>query len=166
MKIHTITEQEYQSVKAVAEKNKLKRVDRRLKVIILRYEGMTDEAIGQKLGYSRKYVSQLCAAFKAVGLEEYSRHKYGGNNQSISTREERDIIEGFEKQAIDGKVVTIRSIKAAFDARRGKVTGRGYIYEVLKRHKWRKVMPRSKHPKKASDEAIEASKKLSKLMTD
>ncbi len=31
---------------------------------------------------------------------------------------------------------------------------------VLKRKGWRKVMPRSKHPKKASPEAIEASKKL------
>ena len=31
---------------------------------------------------------------------------------------------------------------------------------VLERHGWRKVMPRSKHPQKASDEAIEASKKI------
>ena len=31
---------------------------------------------------------------------------------------------------------------------------------LLERHNWRKVMPRSRHPKKASDEAIEASKKI------
>ncbi len=29
---------------------------------------------------------------------------------------------------------------------------------MLKRHGWRKVMLRTKHPKKADDEAIEASK--------
>ena len=34
------------------------------------------------------------------------------------------------------------------------------IYSVLHRHGWRKIMPRSRHPKKASEEAIEASKKL------
>ena len=41
-----------------------------------------------------------------------------------------------------------------------KDTGRGYIYMLLKRKGYRKVMPRSKHPKKAKEEAIEASKKL------
>ena len=30
---------------------------------------------------------------------------------------------------------------------------------VQKRHNWRKVMPRSKHPQKADEEEIEASKK-------
>ncbi|MCI8758540.1 MAG: winged helix-turn-helix domain-containing protein [Oscillospiraceae bacterium] len=34
------------------------------------------------------------------------------------------------------------------------------IYCVLHRHGWRKVMPRSKHPKKASEDEIAASKKL------
>ncbi len=34
------------------------------------------------------------------------------------------------------------------------------IYYVLRRHGWRKIMPRSKHPKKAKQEAIEASNKL------
>ncbi|WP_414153386.1 winged helix-turn-helix domain-containing protein [Peptoniphilus sp.] len=34
------------------------------------------------------------------------------------------------------------------------------MYRVLKRHGFRKIMPRSKHPKKASKEVIETSKKL------
>ena len=33
------------------------------------------------------------------------------------------------------------------------------VYNMLYRNNWRKVMPRSKHPKKASDEAIEVYKK-------
>lgn len=40
----------------------------------------------------------------------------------------------------------------------GRETGNSYIYTMLKRHGWRKVMLRAKHPKKADDEAIEASK--------
>jgi hypothetical protein len=36
---------------------------------------------------------------------------------------------------------------------------------LLARHGWRKVTPRGKHPDKASDEAMEASKKL-KLSTE
>ena len=75
------------------------------------------------------------------------RYKYvGGNHRSLSEAE--------------GHIVTAQDIKKVFDERIGKDTGRGYIYMLLKRHGWRKVMPRAKHPKKADEEVIQASKKL------
>ena len=160
MKIHTITAEEYAEVKAAIKANKNKRVDQRLQVIALRYEGKKDREIAEKLGYTRKRVSNLCAEFAQKGLVEYARHKYGGNHQSLSDEEEDAILSAFSEKAASGQMVTVQEIKAAFDERRGKDTGRGYIYMVLKRHGWRSVMPRSKHPKKADDEAIEASKKL------
>ena len=160
MKKHNITEAEYEATKEAARKNTHKRVDKRLQVILLRYEGKKDKEIGEKLVYTSKRVSQLCAEFKRVGLEEYARHKYGGNNQSLTDEEENEILDGFKEKASKGEVVTVQEIKAAFDEKRGKDTGRGYIYMLLERHGWRKVMPRSKHPKKASEEAIAASKKL------
>ena len=78
----------------------------------------------------------------------------------MSESEEREILKEFEEDAAKGTVVIAREIKRAFDGKLGRDTGRGYIYMLLKRHNWRKVMPRSKHPKKANKEAIEASKKL------
>jgi transposase len=160
MKIYHISEAEYETAKALAKKNQNKRVDKRLQVIILRYEGLKDQEIGDKLGYHRKRVSQLCAEYARVGLEEYARHKYGGNNRALTYEEEAEILEKFEKKAEKGEVVTVREIKEALDEKRGKDTGKGYVYNVLARHGWRKVMPRSKHPKAADEEAIEASKKL------
>lgn len=80
----------------------------------------------------------------------------------MTTDEENVIISEFEDKAEKGSVVTANDIKKAFDKKRGKDTGRGYIYMVLARHNWRMVMPRSKHPNKASDEEIAASKKLTK----
>lgn len=160
MKKYIITEQEYKAVKEAARKNKHKRVEKRLQVILLRYEGYKDIEISEKLGYSRKRISQMCAEFKAVGLETYGTHKYGGNNRSLSIDEENEILKGFEERAAKGEIVTVQTIKVAFDEKLGKDTGRVYIYMLLERHGWRKIMPRSKHPQKASDEAIEASKKL------
>jgi hypothetical protein len=55
-------------------------------------------------------------------------------------------------------IVTVQEIKAIFDEKLGRDTGRGYIYMSLKRHKWHKVMPRPRHPKKADDKAVDASK--------
>jgi len=120
---------------------------------------MTDAKIGEKLGYSRKRVSQLCAEFKRVGELEYARHKYGGNHQSLSDEAEEAILAEFRSKAECGQVVRASVIKKKFDEVRGKDTGRGYIYMLLARHKWRTVMPRGKHPKKASDEEIETAKK-------
>lgn len=155
-----ITDEEYKAVIEASKKNKNKRVDKRLQVIQLRYEGKKDREIAEKLGYSRMRISQLCAEFKAAGVEEYARHKYGGNHRSLGFDEEVEILQEFDKKGENGEIVTAQSIKAAFDKKLGKDTGRGYIYMLLARHNWRMVMPRSKHPKKASEAEIEASKKL------
>lgn len=163
MQKHKISIEEYEATKAAIKRNKHKRVDKRLQVIILRYEGMKDVQIGEKLGYTRKRISQLCAEFKRVGLEEYARHKYGGNNQALTTEEEEKILTEFSDKAAEGQIVTAQEIKTRFDEVRGKETGRGYIYMVLARHNWRFVMPRSKHPNKASEEEIESSKKLKRV---
>jgi transposase len=160
MKTYHISEREYEAAKALAKKNQNKRVDKRLQVIILRYEGLKDQEIGDKLGYHRKRVSQLCAECARVGLEEYARSKYGGNHRALSHEEEAEVLEKFEKKAEKGEVVTVREIKEELDEKRGKDTGKGYVYNVLARHDWRKVMPRSKHPKAADEATVEASKKL------
>ena len=78
----------------------------------------------------------------------------------MSVEEEEDILQQFRERAEAGQVVGAKEIKQVFDEKLGRDTGRGYIYMLLDRHKWRKVMPRSRHPKKADDETIEASKKL------
>lgn len=59
------------------------------------------------------------------------------------------------------KALELRA-KGATASKVGEATGfhNSQIYFVLHRHGWRKVMPCSKHPKKASDEEIAASKKL------
>lgn len=160
MKKYIITKEEYDEVCELIKANKNKRVDKRLQVIRLRYEGEKDVEIAEKLGFKRKHVSYLCGQFKNVGACEFARHKFGGNHRSLSCEKEKEILDKFSESAEKGNVVTVQEIKSAFDGEIGKDTGRGYIYMLLERHKWRMVMPRSKHPKKASDEAIEASKKL------
>ena len=160
MKRIIITQEEYEEVRALAKRNKNKRVDRRLQVILLSYEGMSDKEIAAKLDYHPLRVTQLRSMFKKQGAEEYARNKYKGNHRSLSEAEEQEILDSFEEKAKQGQIVTVQDIKAAFDKRIGKDTGRGYIYTLLKRRNWRKVMPRAKHPKKAREAEIDASKKL------
>ena len=88
------------------------------------------------------------------------RHKYGGNHRAQGIEEEGKILKQFEERAERGEIVTASEIKKAFDEKRGKDTGHGYIYMLLKRHNFRMVMPRSKHQKKASEKEVESSEKF------
>lgn len=163
MKKHEITEEEYKALKIAAKNNKNKKVDKWLQIPILRYEGLKDREIAEKLGFNRKYISQCCAEFKREGIENYAKIKCGGNHKSLSIGQETEILSGFKTKAEKGQVITVREIKEEFDKVLGRKTPNSYVYELLKRHNWRKVMPRSKHPKKANEEEIASSKKLKTL---
>lgn len=80
----------------------------------------------------------------------------------MSEEQEASLLEPYREKAEKGQIVEVSEIKTSYEQAVGHRTGGSQIYYVLRRHGWRKVMPRSKHPKKASEEVIETSKKLKK----
>jgi transposase len=157
---YQISEEEYQEIKAKEKETRDKRVSKRLKVLMLRYEGKSNSEIATKLDISTNRLSHLISEYKRVGLDEYVRSKYTGNHRNMSYEEEQAILDRFSAEAEAGQIITVKEIKAVFDEKLGRDTGRGYIYMLLERHGWRKLKPRSRHPQKASEEEIAASKKL------
>ena len=161
MKKHKIIEQEYIEIKALEKQTQNKRVSKRLQVLMLRYEGLKDREIAEKLDYDRKRVSQLCAEYKRDGLEEYARQKYGGNHRNMTEEEEKAFLERFEESSNAGQLTTISEIASAYDEATGKEReSNSTVYYLLHKHNWRIITPQTVHPGKASDEVIEASKKL------
>ena len=157
---YRISGEEYEAISQAEKRIQNKRISKRLKVLMLRYEGKSNPEISEKLDISTDRISHLISEFKRVGLEEYVRVKYPGNHRSMSYEEEEALLERFRDASESGQVITVKEIKAAFDEKIGKDTGSGYIYMLLERHGWRKLKPRPRHPGKASDEEIAASKKL------
>ena len=157
---YQISEEEYQEIKAKEKETRDKRVSQRLKVLMLRYDGKSNSEIATKLDISTDRLSHLISEYKRVGLDEYVRSKYTGNHRNMSYEEEQAILDRFSAEADAGQIITVKEIKAVFDEKLGRDTGRGYIYMLLERHGWRKLKPRSRHPQKASEEEIAASKKL------
>jgi transposase len=142
--------------KAVADK----RIDKRLHAVQLRGEGLKNPEIASKLDCSAKVVSRWVSAYCKNGIEALMGGRYGGNRRNMSIAEEEAFLSVYKKQAEQGQIIEVGSIKSAYEKKVGHSIGGSQIYYVLARHGWRKIMPRSKHPNKASDEAIEASKKL------
>jgi transposase len=145
-----------QKIKETKNKNAYKRL------MVLQYKAIdkiTSEKISELTGYHKDTVNRIVRRYKENGIEAILNPKYSGNRRYLSKEEEKDFIEGFEKRANKGEMLEISEIAKEFNERIGKEADISTIYYFLKRNGWRKVMPRSKHPNKASDEAIGAYKK-------
>lgn len=157
---YKFSSEEIAAIREARKQNKDKRVESRLKALEMSAQGKNARETGEACGFHPIYITQLIAKYRDGGLEAIAGKHYGGNHRNMSVEEEAAILEPFLKTAEEGKIVTIGEIKAAYQAAVGHSIGNAQIYYVLRRHGWRKVMPRSEHPKKANEEAIEASKKL------
>jgi transposase len=159
-KRYHISEEQVKELEATRKNNKDKNIENRLKALVLRAEGKTLTQIAEATEYHPAYVSQLVSQYCNQGLSAIVENHYTGNRRNMSYDEEEAFLADYKKLAEQGQLVEVSTIKKAYEEKVGHSIGKGQIYRVLHRHGWRKVMPRSKHPNKASDEAIEASKKL------
>ena len=156
-----ISAEEVVEIQKKYRKNKDKHIDKRLEVLLLHAEGKKRVEISSKTGYSEQRITELVREYRHEGLEYFAQKHYKGNHRNMSFEEEEALLEPFKAQAQAGQIVEVGKILAAYENKMGRPAGsNSQIYYVLARHGWRKIMPRSKHPNKASEEAIEASKKL------
>lgn len=157
---YAFSEEDKNAIKEARKNTRDKQQDRRLKVLELRCEGMTQKEIAEKTGFHRSHVSNLIKKYFEEGLGSISEKHYIGNRKNMSYEEEENLLAPFKEKANKGELIEVSAIEAVYREAVGHSIGTAQIYYVLHRHGWRKAMPRSRHPKKASEEVIETSKKL------
>lgn len=157
---YKFNENQYEEIKTARRANKNKRIEKRLEVLQMRCEGKSQQEIVAKTGFHRSYVCSLIKKYFEEGIQSVAESHYGGNRRNMSFEEEAKLLEQFRQGAEQGQMLDIHEIEDAYIQKVGHSTGCAQIYRVLHRHGWRKIMPRSKHPQKASEEVIETSKKL------
>jgi len=159
---YMITEENAKELRSAMKDKSNSRYYARLQAVALRGEGKNNEEIGPITGYHPAYVSQLVSKYCREGIAALcSDGRKGGNNRNMTEEEEQTFLSGFEEAAKSGQVTTVDEIAAAYDEATGKErVSKSTVYYLLHKHGWRMVTPQTAHPGKASDEAIEASKKL------
>lgn len=157
-KSYEISESQLLEIETARKKNRNKNVERRLYVLVMRAEGKSLEEISEKTGYHISTASKLIARYMRDGISAIAENHYKGNRRNMSFEEEAAILAPFIERAERGEMVDIKEIAAAYQKAVPHKASDTQIYYVLHRHGWRKVMSRSRHPKKASEAAIEASK--------
>ena len=159
--IYKINDEQVTELESARKKNTNKNVEKRIKALLLRAYGKSRAEVALLTGFAKTYISQLVANYCNNGLSAISENNYPGNHRNLNPEEEAELLETFKKKAEQGQIIEVVTIKAAYEEKIGrKLNSNGHIYLILQRHEWPKVMPRFKHPNKASDEVIETSKKL------
>lgn len=119
------------------------------------------EEIAIQIGVSRPFVAKISSLYKRFGPQGLETVGPGGRrNEYLSQDEEAAFLAPFIERAAQGEIVTAKLIKAAFEQHLGHDVDASTIYRLLQRHRWRKVLPRPRHPQ-ADPKAQEVFKKTS-----
>lgn len=122
-------------------------------------DGLSSEEAGKCAGLHTTSVNRNIRKYKCEGIEAITGKRHIHGKRYMSNEEEAAFLMTFRKRGEAGQVVEVTEIHRAYQEAVGHPVTRNAIYYILKKHKWRKVMPRGRYPKKASPEAIEAYEK-------
>jgi len=117
--------------------------------------------IALHLGLSVHTVRNLISIYNrhgSIGIE--TPGKRGRKNYYLSFDEEVEFLKSFVDKASSGQISTASEIKRLYEKRVGHEVHKTTIYRLLKRHGWRKVMPRPFHVDSKKEEQ-ESFKKTS-----
>jgi len=144
----------YKKSRNVKERNRLMCI--KLRVV----QGMTTSQISKIVDFSEGTIDQIISTYNRKGIESVKAKKQTGHNRNMTPEEEQAFLEPFREKAIAGEILEVSDIISAYSAAlNNKKVSKSTVYDMLHRNGWRKVMPRSVHPNKASNEEIDAYKK-------
>ncbi|MDJ0726405.1 MAG: winged helix-turn-helix domain-containing protein [Prochloraceae cyanobacterium] len=122
-------------------------------------EPRTAKEIAQQIGISVPTVHKVISQYNRQGARAIETNGSGGRrNCYLSLKAEKEFLETFFARAARGQIPTIKEIKLSYEQKIGKKVHKTTIYRLLDRHKWRKIVPRSNHPKSKETEQLEFKK--------
>lgn len=119
--------------------------------------GLSSEEVARAVGWHPASVRRVQAAYLKQGAAALCTVGRGGRrHENLSVDAERRLLARFVPQAERGGLLEIGAVKAAYEARVGYRVPKSTVYRMLRRHGWRKVVPRPRHPKsdRAKQEAF------------
>ncbi len=147
-------------IRVKLKKNKDVKAQRRLIALNMYRQGKTNQEIADATGYHPQHVTKLVTEVINNGLDSILHDGRTSNNYRMTYAEEAEFLVQFEKLAEDGQLVTVSPILEKYEEETGKKSNTTSIYRLLKRHGWRKLQPRRKHPKAADAKEQKRQKKL------
>ena len=122
-------------------------------------DGMRSDEVAKIVGIEHSTVNKIVNRYQVEGMQAIVGKRHIGEHRYMTNEQEEAFLAPFVALAEEGKIIEITDIFNAYQEAIGHPATRNAIYYILGKHGWRKIMPRGRHPKKASAEAVEAYKK-------
>jgi transposase len=124
-------------------------------------ERVKAEDLALRFGVSEATVYALTSRYNRFGEKGIETPGKGQRQRAyLTTEEESDFLAPFFERAEKGALVTSKNIHAELEGVVGQKIHITTVYRLLKRHNWRKIMPRPSHVK-SDKEKQESFKKTS-----
>jgi len=104
--------------------------------------------IAKHTGLALQTVRNLISQYNRQGPQALEGPGKGGRRRAYLTREEEaEFLQAFRERALTGQAAAAMEIKRTLEKKLGHQVDKSMVYKMLKRHGWRKVMPRPAHEK-------------------
>lgn len=147
-----------ESLRKLMRKTKKKQDYQRVLAIWLRASlNLTASQIAVALGWSTSSVHRIHSKYFQQGESALLGVGRGGRRrQNLSLEQEESMLSTFFQKALSGGVLVVSEVKRKYEELVGHSVPKSTVYRMLKRHGWRKIAPRPRHPKtdKAKQEAF------------
>lgn len=103
------------------------------------------------LGVTKSKVYKIVQLYNKEGALFTEKLKWGGRRietSHMSFEEEEKMMMELKENAKGGKILIAKHIRKIVEQRVGKPVSDDYIWDLFKRHNWKKKMPRPEHPKR------------------
>jgi transposase len=117
------------------------------------------EILGMKMGNLYKKVQ----TYNKLGASWRDNVQRGGRREArciMTLSEEKEFLKSVEEEALRGGIITYQQIKSRLENAINRTVSDDYVWDIFKRHNWKKKTPRQSHPK-ADKSAQEEFKKNS-----
>ena len=103
------------------------------------------------LGVTISKIYKVVQVYNKEGADFIQNLNWGGRRSEtshMSFEDEKKMMDDLKTKAKDGKILVAKHIRKIIEAKIGKTVSDDYIWDLFKRHNWKKKMPRPEHPKR------------------
>lgn len=137
-----------EKLRTLQERAQTKREFQRVQCLFFGQHGCSSTDIASSVALSAVTVKRVWTDYRKRGEQAIFEDRRGGRYHEHLTREEEEaFLAPFLETAKEGGVLVVQTVKKAYEQKIQQRVGSSTIYDLLHRHGWRKIVPRSQHPK-------------------
>lgn len=124
------------------------------------------EEYAQFLGVKTGKVYRVVEQYNKEGAEFTDHVSWGGRRKEtayLTLDQEKKMMDSIRAKAVQGKILTAKDVVREIEKKLKKKVSDDYVWDLFKRHNWKKKSPRPQHPKHNQDAQDEFKKNSPKF---